>query len=222
MNDSATQPFDLPDQALVDGVRGILETSPNTLSEYELIGLLNKQGWSFSTSATDTLALFTTHFLVYNALYWLQTHYWQQEGRFLQVSALAIGLHESGRSDSTVADTGTKTEVMPAADGVASYDNDAALRDYYLDSSQLESASQESVDQLLNQFWQRFMAEDEASAAFAIFDLESTANYKAVKQRYRSLAMKYHPDRGGDGERFREVNWAFGVLQRVLKPVGPQ
>ena len=29
---------------------------------------------------------------------------------------------------------------------------------------------------------------------------------EAVKKQYRKLAMKYHPDRGGDEETFKQIN----------------
>jgi curved DNA-binding protein CbpA len=34
-----------------------------------------------------------------------------------------------------------------------------------------------------------------------------------IKRRYRRLAMRHHPDRGGDGVRLREINAALATLQ---------
>jgi len=41
--------------------------------------------------------------------------------------------------------------------------------------------------------------------------------YEIIKSRYRSLAMQHHPDRkGGDGEKFKEVNKAYEILATSL------
>ncbi len=38
-----------------------------------------------------------------------------------------------------------------------------------------------------------------------------------IKKAYRELAHKYHPDKGGDGERFKEINEAYSVLSNDEK-----
>jgi len=38
-----------------------------------------------------------------------------------------------------------------------------------------------------------------------------------IKKAYRELAHKYHPDKGGDGERFKEINEAYTVLSNDEK-----
>lgn len=38
-----------------------------------------------------------------------------------------------------------------------------------------------------------------------------------LKQAYRRQALKYHPDRGGDGEKFRRLQAAYEYLLRNLK-----
>lgn len=44
-------------------------------------------------------------------------------------------------------------------------------------------------------------------------DIDSTE----LKKRYRKLALKYHPDHGGDTEKFKEINEANSILLRRLK-----
>ena len=36
----------------------------------------------------------------------------------------------------------------------------------------------------------------------------------AVEQAYRGQARRHHPDRGGDPDEFRKVQWAIGILRR--------
>ncbi|MEO0443714.1 MAG: DNA-J related domain-containing protein [Pseudomonadota bacterium] len=191
------------DARLCDAVDAIIGVAGSSLSEYELIQHLNQQGWALSTDASDSLGLFSTHFLVYNSLYFLQDHYWQKQ-QFLEISALSVRLH-------------AKVAAEPGGSRLSAYQGEQSLRDYYLDKNNLEEATEASVQQLLNDFWAAFVSTDESADAYSVFDLSPSADYRQVKQRYRQLAMSHHPDRGGDAKQFQRLNWAFGVLQRVYK-----
>ncbi len=188
---------------LIEGIRCILEVAVEPLSEYQLIQMLNEQGWSLPTNAGDSLDLFTSHFLVFNALYQLQVNYWAED-QYLEISALAIQLHPAIKRESS-------------STNVTHYTSDEALRAYYLDMTQLTNATEDSVNQLLNQFWERLLVNEDSDKALAVFSLEHPVTYSDIKKRYRSLAMEHHPDRGGDLTNFKEVNWAFGVLQRIYR-----
>ena len=43
------------------------------------------------------------------------------------------------------------------------------------------------------------------------------ATKEEIKRAYRELAHKYHPDKGGDAERFKEINEAYTVLSNDEK-----
>jgi len=47
--------------------------------------------------------------------------------------------------------------------------------------------------------------------------LRANATPTAVKRKYRKLALKNHPDRGGDPARMAEINAAYAVLGDVTK-----
>ncbi len=194
-------------QQLIDAVRCLLEINNYSLSEYQLLQLLKEQGWELPTHANDSVALFTSHFLLFNALYQLQDEYWALN-QYLEVSALKIQLHSASNinhSDNTT---------MSAS---LLYSNDRSLREYYLDLSQLESATEESVNHLLNQFWGKYLAMDEKVEALDVLSLPVTTSYQEIKKTYRRLAMLHHPDRGGDADKFQAINRAFGVLQRLYQ-----
>ena len=40
---------------------------------------------------------------------------------------------------------------------------------------------------------------------------------EAVKKQYRKLAMKYHPDRGGDEETFKQINNEYEEAMEIAK-----
>ena len=40
---------------------------------------------------------------------------------------------------------------------------------------------------------------------YKVLGVEKTATYDEIKKAYRKLAVKHHPDRGGDKEKFQEI-----------------
>lgn len=42
--------------------------------------------------------------------------------------------------------------------------------------------------------------------------VDKAATAAEIKSKYRSLAMKYHPDRGGDQKKFQEIQAAYDIL----------
>jgi hypothetical protein len=68
---------------------------------------------------------------------------------------------------------------------------------------------------MLDGFWARLYrqapaVDDHIQRALLIFGLsahpQEEIDYKLIKSRYRKLAMAYHPDRGGDLDRIKDVN----------------
>jgi len=52
---------------------------------------------------------------------------------------------------------------------------------------------------------------------YKILDVSKNATDEEIKKAYRKLAMKYHPDRGGNEVKFKEVNEAYQVLGNPQK-----
>ena len=42
--------------------------------------------------------------------------------------------------------------------------------------------------------------------------LEKSADEKEIRKRYKKLAIKHHPDKGGDEAKFKEINAAYEIL----------
>jgi len=47
---------------------------------------------------------------------------------------------------------------------------------------------------------------------YGVLGVEKNATYDEIKKAYRKLAIKHHPDRGGDKEKFQEIQQAHEVL----------
>ena len=52
---------------------------------------------------------------------------------------------------------------------------------------------------------------------YDVLGVDKSADSKTIKKAYRKLAMKHHPDKGGDPEKFKEINAAHEVLSSEEK-----
>ena len=54
---------------------------------------------------------------------------------------------------------------------------------------------------------------------YSILGVGRSASPEEIKAAYRKLAMQYHPDRGGDEKKFKEINEAYDVLSDPEKKI---
>jgi hypothetical protein len=193
----------LPTNAeLAEQLLALLQAADAGLSEYQLIVQLKQQQSPHLANLADDeqLALFQTHFLIFNALYRLREQLWQQQSAHLQIGPLCCQLlpYQAGSSE------------------LAEHD---PLRDYYLNLQHLQDTDAQAVEQLLERFWQRLHSGDEQRAALELFELSSppALDLPRIKQRYRQLVSQHHPDRGGSTTRLQSINQAFEILQRYYR-----
>jgi molecular chaperone DnaJ len=52
---------------------------------------------------------------------------------------------------------------------------------------------------------------------YQILGVNKNATEEEIKQAYRKLAMKHHPDRGGDEKQFQEIKNAYEVLSDPVR-----
>ena len=52
---------------------------------------------------------------------------------------------------------------------------------------------------------------------YEILGVERTASPEDIKKAYRKLAVKHHPDKGGDQEKFKEISAAYEILSDAEK-----
>jgi hypothetical protein len=182
-------------EEFLDCVAGLLQQHPAGLSEHQLLRLLCDAGYLpfLGASPWEPHALFCAHFLLFHALYRLRDRSWEAQQAHLEIRPLNIRwqAYRGGQG------------------GLARPDS---LRDYYLDLSNLEQTSARDVDELLAAFWVRFQRRDQRAEALMELGLSDPVDDATIKRTYRQLAMRHHPDRGGDTARLQVINAAVRAL----------
>ncbi len=57
----------------------------------------------------------------------------------------------------------------------------------------------------------------EIQKALKTLNLPTFVSLKEIKDRYRSLSKKYHPDLSKEGEKMREINEAYNILKNYIE-----
>lgn len=186
---------------LVGPILAILKSHPNGMSEFDILKALKDQLPEFSKLADDAnLQLFRQHFLIMNALYQLQSSLWQEENLMLNISALRIHLVSAA-------------DIQLSASTSLNDSVDAKLAAYYLDWEEYEKTDEDEVSRLLNSFYKGISLPGNRDSALKTLQIDNSNPTKAtIKQQYRKLAQKHHPDRGGDQEVFIGLRQAYEYL----------
>ncbi|MCW9005707.1 MAG: DnaJ domain-containing protein, partial [Gammaproteobacteria bacterium] len=183
---------------LIIPILEFLKQSDNAVSILDIVAALVDESLfqSLSEQSSELMA-FRKNFLVMNALYFLQRDL-MGSGYGLSISAMSIRLEP-------VADSSSSSELVDVAD--------EKLSDYYLDWANYHETGKEEIEQLLNDFWRVYHAQDKRLAALDILGLPESADWDQVQQVYRSLISQCHPDKGGEQKQFIEIREAYEVLK---------
>jgi hypothetical protein len=191
----------------------VLLSYPAGLSEFELIKKFETEGQpGFEKECLiGNLSLFQTHFFLFHSLYQLREQLSEQlvldqEQQYqLEISPLCTQL----------------IPLIPLKENNGSSLADHnPLRDYYLDLNNLNEVNEAEVNQLLTQFWERFISNDERRDALEELELQDPVDWPTIKKQHRRLAMQHHPDRGGDEERLQAINAAMELLAKDSRHAG--
>lgn len=179
-----------------------LRNQTGPITEYDLLRSLKLNSADMGEDAPcgSDLALFRQHFLIMNALYTLRPQF-LKEGLYLSISALAIEL----------------TPVTAPHNNLSDAPGEAELTHYYLNWEGFTESSHESVTALLNSFWQRYHSFEKRDSALETLGLSTHCSGDEIRKAFRTLAARYHPDRGGDSERFIQIREAYECLTCIYE-----
>lgn len=185
------------------------------ISEYALIELLKKAPYQFfdEDALREPLILFKTHFVLFHALYQLKRDWRERNEGELDIHALNISLKPIDKSDAEQND-GAKLrgKVITEPDKLA---------EYYLDWSNFEKTDRDSVETLLNGFWQRMAGLrtanyqqsdiDNAHDLLGVNEADGVSRM-SLKRAYKKTLQRVHPDKGGNGQQAQKVIQAYQML----------
>jgi DnaJ-domain-containing protein 1 len=183
--------------SLIEVITDSLQAHPQGLSEYELIQIVKDSGYFefLNPPPADPYELFRAHFLLFHALCQLRDRLWQSQTADLEIHTLKI-------------------KYLPYRHGETALSTPDALREYYLDLSQLESTTSREVSELIASFWMRLQHSDQRAEALKELGLVDPVDDGTITKTYRRMAMKHHPDRGGSKTRLQTLNRAIDILTK--------
>lgn len=191
------------------------ERSNSTSSEHLSVQPSSDNAALFSSlTLSEPLALFRTHFVLFNGLYQLRQT-WREQGigdidihtlniRPLPLDIRPLPLNAQGNNNS-----------LSIADPLA---------EYYLDWDNLTETSQAEVETLLDSFWLNYLQQEhrcvqkkngntrQLEKSYAVLALPINAPLTAVKRQYLKLIHQHHPDKGGDVHSAQMLQGAYAYI----------
>ncbi|MCZ2721292.1 DnaJ domain-containing protein [Marinomonas sp. 15G1-11] len=186
-------------------ILSILKAHNKGLSEYEILRSLKSQFPDFCKLADDSnLCLFRQHFLVMNALYQLQSQLLQDEGLILSISPLKIQIDFTVTQETSTDTKKNQTELKFSAE--------KKIINYYLDWDEYIKTDEAEVEALLESFFKGLHNPSAIEEAFRTLQLPKTASSHEIRNQYRKLISRSHPDKGGSASDFIELKEAYELL----------
>ena len=173
----------------------ILELHPEGLSLYEVIKQLSHPDTAFfdDRPLAEPQGLFQTNFVVMNALYQLNKN---STEHYYEIHSLKICKHPKISHS-----TANPTQISESD----------PLEAYYLNWNNFKQSNEE-INELINQFWERMLVIDFEESDLLTLSLTKPVTLSEIKQQYRKLSQQHHPDKGGDADYFVEIQQAYTRL----------
>lgn len=182
---------------LSDNIERFILANPKC-KEYDIILHLKNNGHLPNNALSTPLALFRSHFLVFNGLYRLQAKAAVHQHYLISISSVDIMLRH-------VSSLNSHEYQIEEFDPLALF---------YLDLNHLNQTTETDVVTLLDQFWRHYFNNDQKQQALKVLDLSEPVDSTIIKKQYRRLAMKHHPDRGGNADTLIEIHQAVQCLNQ--------
>ena len=168
----------------------ILKDHPSGIKEYDLLVILKKKELPvfLDSNFSDTLDLFKAHFILFHLLYNLRDYLHEDEKGTVEIHFLKIVLLPWQPND----------QKLPAIRD--------SLAEYYGDLTNMTETKKVDVEKMIDQFWKDYIEYHLKPKSFTVLGLDKQATKTEVKQRYRDLAKKHHPDHGGNADNFKRIS----------------
>lgn len=206
-------------------VISFLRTRTSPCYESELYKIAFPQSRIFQE---NTLSLYQNHFLLFHLLYRLQSEF-LEEHKYLHIHFMRIFLtdypkegfcryyhEETHRFCGTPEKEGTGYCSFHSAKVGETEIEELSARYFYLDSKNYYELDETSAEAFINGAWEMLKQYKNLKESYKILDLPETADRRMIKKKFRSLAKKYHPDKGYTShEKFNEINRAYRLLDQA-------
>ena len=193
------------DNTLLTALDKLTHQHQEGISEFELIKRLDQDATIpfFKPDMNDAWALFQVHFWLFHHLYLLKLSL-HEEGETLDIVATRIRRIRLNSDAPDFSCPGPKQTAIGKTD---------PMQAYYLDLDNLEKETPAGVASKLAAFWQRMAEPQQQQIDWQTLELEPTASANVLRQQYRRLCQRHHPDRGGSAKQFRAVQAAYARLK---------
>lgn len=185
----------------------ILENHPEGITEYDLMTELSRAHHPFleEEARAGDLQLFRSHFFLFYVLYRLRDRLIEERRGLLSIFCLEIKLHPYQSLQEKLEEEGGRNAVVESD----------PVREYYLDLGNMERVGEAEVREMLEGFFKKLESWYRTEEDLAVLGLPADATMDLVRKKYRTLAFKHHPDRGGSAEDFRRIEEAMARISRV-------
>ncbi|MBV1877748.1 MAG: DnaJ domain-containing protein [Pseudomonadales bacterium] len=192
-----------------------------TATLIDLINICEAQFDSLIVAESLEDKLFQKNFLIMNALYNIQQAC-AEDGFYLVVSAMEVRLIIAGQkaqkencASHESAQNALSNKTGSALSNLSAVDVELAA--YYLDWENLDNITHSEIQFLLDSFWHKYNANQDALAgknlaALHLLGLGKSATWLQIKASYRREVTRCHPDKGGDAARFIAIRAAYEQL----------